>query len=135
MSSSYSELLRHPKWQRKRLEVMNAAGFRCEKCGDAETTLNVHHKKYRCGAKPWEYELHELECLCERCHQKEHGIKFETVDPLSYEQFSHHCPFHGGRSIDEHMDEFRLCRCFAPTKQVLRLQDNINVRLDYVRHE
>lgn len=73
MKKTYGELLRDPRWQRKRLEAMEAASFACEKCGDTEKTLNVHHVKYRKNAAPWEYELDELETLCEACHQAVHS--------------------------------------------------------------
>lgn len=72
--STYSELLRDPRWQRKRLEVMNRADFKCEGCGADDKTFNVHHRVYRKGAKPWEYEDDELVCLCERCHLQCHSI-------------------------------------------------------------
>lgn len=65
---SYSDLLRDPRWQRKRLEVMQRADFACEDCGDRDTTLNVHHTFYTKGAKPWEYDTASLRCLCENCH-------------------------------------------------------------------
>ncbi len=74
MSESYKALLRDPRWQRKRLEVMQRAHFRCERCGNPNLTLNVHHQVYRSGAKPWEYADQELECICEACHQLEHGL-------------------------------------------------------------
>lgn len=69
---SYSEQLKHPNWQRKRLEVMQGAGFSCENCGDTETMLNVHHRRYVKGRMVWEYELHELQCLCQPCHLQHH---------------------------------------------------------------
>lgn len=69
---TYWELLRHPKWQEKRLRIMERAGFRCESCFTNEVTLNVHHKFYRKNAAPWDYADHELLCLCETCHEKEH---------------------------------------------------------------
>lgn len=72
---SWSEQYKHPNWQRKRLEAMEAASFRCENCGDADTTLNVHHRHYVKGRKVWEYELHELSVLCEPCHETEHDNK------------------------------------------------------------
>ena len=65
---TYFEQLRHPNWQRKRLEVMQAADFRCELCDDADSTLNVHHKRYVKGRLAWEYENQELQCLCQPCH-------------------------------------------------------------------
>lgn len=85
---TYGELLRDPRWQRKRLEALQAADFACEKCGNKEKTLNVHHIQYRKNAAPWEYELNELESLCEDCHQAIHGYSkviatFCTVmDPI-----------------------------------------------------
>lgn len=69
---TYSEQLRHPNWQRKRLEVMEAAAFSCESCGDTETTLNVHHRRYVKGRMAWEYERSELQCLCQPCHAQHH---------------------------------------------------------------
>lgn len=65
----YSELLNHPKWQRKRLEIMQRDDFKCRLCGDDETTLHIHHKEYINGNKPWEYEESYLITLCEHCHR------------------------------------------------------------------
>jgi len=71
---TYSERLRDPRWQRRRLEIMQRAGFICEECvAQDHRTLNVHHKVYRRGAMPWEYTDDELECLCEDCHRKRHA--------------------------------------------------------------
>lgn len=75
--ASYSELLRHPKWQERRLRIMDAAGFKCQSCGTNEVTLNVHHLYYRRGAKPWEYPDTALVCLCEPCHKRRHEEKAE----------------------------------------------------------
>jgi hypothetical protein len=65
---NYYELLKHPKWQKKRLEVLEAANFECTSCGSKEKTLHVHHRYYEKGLKPWEYPDHSLLCLCEDCH-------------------------------------------------------------------
>lgn len=67
---SYSELLRDPRWQKKRLEVMERQGFECEECGAKHKTLNVHHAYYEKGCKPWEYPADSLHCLCEDCHER-----------------------------------------------------------------
>lgn len=75
---NYSDQLRDPRWQRRRLEIMSRANFACEQCGDTKTTLNVHHKLYRRGALPWEYTDVELVCWCDNCHEREHGI---ATDP------------------------------------------------------
>lgn len=68
--TSYSERLRDPRWQRKRLEVMESDGWACVRCGDTGSTLNVDHKLYLRGRNPWEYEDNELQTLCESCHLK-----------------------------------------------------------------
>lgn len=78
---SYSEQLRHPNWQRRRLEIMEASGFECENCGDKETTLNVHHRLYVKGRMVWDYDDQELACLCEPCHRQEHEHR-EFLDQL-----------------------------------------------------
>lgn len=69
--SDFFELYKRPEWQRKRLEVMEAARFECENCGEKERTLNVHHKFYVKGRKPWEYDDEDLTCLCEPCHKEQ----------------------------------------------------------------
>lgn len=66
--TSYSELLRDPRWQRKRLEAMNRADFGCQECGNRVATLNVHHRYYEKGRAPWEYPDDAFVCLCEICH-------------------------------------------------------------------
>lgn len=70
--TTYRELLLDPRWQRKRLEVLESAGWACETCGDTETTLHVHHMRYVKGRKPWEYERQELKSLCAYCHEEYH---------------------------------------------------------------
>lgn len=68
--SSYSEKLRHPLWQRKRLEVLNRDNFRCINCGEREKTLNVHHSYYVKGREVWDYPMFSLSTLCENCHSQ-----------------------------------------------------------------
>lgn len=89
MAVPYAELLRDPRWQRKRLEILNRSNFTCEDCGTAERTLNVHHVQYRKGAKPWEYEADELKSLCEKCHAWQHMFDHElavVVARMTYAQ-------------------------------------------------
>ena len=66
--STYWELLQHPEWQKKRLHILEAAGFKCSWCDDGQKTLHVHHTYYEKGLKPWEYPDESLHCLCEDCH-------------------------------------------------------------------
>jgi hypothetical protein len=68
MSNKYSELLTDPRWQKKRLEILERDKWTCQFCGDIETTLHVHHKEYLRGKKPWEYEDANFQTLCKNCH-------------------------------------------------------------------
>lgn len=63
---AYGQKLLSPKWQRKRLEIMNRDNFSCCLCGDKESTLNIHHLKY--SGEPWECPDDFLKTLCESCH-------------------------------------------------------------------
>jgi len=71
---SYYDQLRHPNWQKKRLTIMQMAGFECEDCGTKDKTLNVHHSYYEKDLAPWEYPDQSLHCLCEDCHKKAQDI-------------------------------------------------------------
>jgi hypothetical protein len=79
---TYWEKLRDPRWQKRRLEVMEVAGFRCVICSDDKTTLNVHHKLYRKGSAPWEYADSELMCVCETCHEELTNARAELDEIL-----------------------------------------------------
>ena len=73
MAKTYSEKLRDPRWQKKRLEIMQRDGWACRKCFSRTKTLNVHHYFYRRGLEPWEYGDDALLTVCEDCHAAEHG--------------------------------------------------------------
>lgn len=68
----YSEKLKDPRWQRKRLEIMSRDDFSCQLCGEAEKTLHVHHRKYLNGNDPWDYPSKLLITVCESCHTAIH---------------------------------------------------------------
>lgn len=67
--SIYAELLRDPRWQRMRLEVLNRDHWACRRCDDPFTTLHVHHTFYERGRMPWEYHPDSLLTLCKTCHE------------------------------------------------------------------
>ncbi len=83
MAKSYYEKLQDPRWQKKRLEVMEAAGFSCEWCQDEEGTLHVHHWYYARGADPWEYPSNQLTALCEDCHKQAHSLQAQLGKVLA----------------------------------------------------
>ena len=67
----YREKLLDGRWQRKRLKVMERAGFRCEWC-PTTSNLQVHHGCYSQleRREPWEYSDEILFCLCDKCHER-----------------------------------------------------------------
>jgi hypothetical protein len=65
---TYAEKLKDPRWQKKRLEIMSRDKFTCQRCKDATSTLNVHHRYYEKSAMPWEYPNDALVTYCQKCH-------------------------------------------------------------------
>lgn len=65
---TYAEKLKDPRWQKKRLEVLQSDNFTCRLCGDTETTLHVHHLLYPESRNPWDSSVDEMVTLCECCH-------------------------------------------------------------------
>jgi hypothetical protein len=76
MTSTYSEKLRDPRWQKKRLGILTRDDWTCQRCGDKETTLVVHHRYYnQRRTDPWDYPDGALITWCENCHQEEHDAQ------------------------------------------------------------
>lgn len=75
MAKTYYEKLRDPRWQRKRLEIMERDGFACRSCLSKTDTLNVHHGFYDRGVDPWDYPGESLITLCEQCHEDTESAK------------------------------------------------------------
>lgn len=69
----YSEKLKDPRWQKKRLEVLERDGFMCQMCACGEP-LQIHHIKYITGLEPWDYDPKFLVALCAWCHASVSGI-------------------------------------------------------------
>jgi len=70
-NKTYYEKLKDPRWQKKRLSILDLHDFQCSNCGDTKSTLHVHHKFYKKNYEPWDYTESELTCLCEQCHSDE----------------------------------------------------------------
>lgn len=77
MAKSYSEKLKDPKWQKKRLEILSRDNWACTSCGDKKSSLQVHHYEYR--RVPWTVKSDKLTTLCERCHEFIEKIKIKRV--------------------------------------------------------
>jgi len=44
--SKYFEKFKDPRWQKKRLEIMERDQWTCQDCGSTDRSLNVHHMRY-----------------------------------------------------------------------------------------
>lgn len=82
MGKTYSEKLKDPRWQKKRLEALSRDRWACSCCGDGTKTLHVHHTYYVSGREPWEYPSGALESLCETCHDEQPGYGSTIIDRL-----------------------------------------------------
>lgn len=71
MASLYAD----KKWAIFRERVIELDGGVCIVCGRRrpEVVLQVHHKQYISGRKPWQYDYSDCETLCRGCHAREHG--------------------------------------------------------------
>jgi hypothetical protein len=67
---TYSEKLRDPRWQKKRLETLERYEWHCSECDSQTKTLHVHHRYYISGRLPWEYPDFALVVLCAECHEE-----------------------------------------------------------------
>lgn len=69
----YSEKLKDPRWQKKRLEILERDKWTCQFCDDTETELQIHHLKY--FGEPWEAPPTDLITVCKCCHLIHEKVK------------------------------------------------------------
>jgi hypothetical protein len=85
---TYSDLLKDPIWQRRRLEILQRDDYTCQKCKNQRKQLHIHHRHYINGRKPWDYPDGLLVTLCISCHKEEEACAtdaksvFETLHML-----------------------------------------------------
>ena len=79
---TYSEKLKDPLWQRKRLEILNRDNFTCQYCGNDKDQLHVHHLCYDSSYNPWDVDDSALITVCETCHKIEHLKLTELEDQI-----------------------------------------------------
>lgn len=81
---TYGEKLKSPKWQKKRLEILERDKFTCTNCGSKEKQLHVHHKVYIFNNEPWDYKNEFYTTLCYDCHETEEQYKFFVNQNIRY---------------------------------------------------
>lgn len=80
--SAYADKLRDPRWQKKRLEILQRDNWMCFNCHDNTKTLHVHHIEYEGGAEPWDYPDDYYQTLCFDCHNRYESNKKEYESQL-----------------------------------------------------
>lgn len=73
----YEEKLKSEEWKRRREEILERDGHRCQWCG-RRGRLQVHHKRYDMTpdgkmVEPWDYPDSCFITLCDSCHRKWHA--------------------------------------------------------------
>jgi len=87
---NYSDKLRDPRWQAKRLLIYQRDNFTCQQCFNKKKTIVVHHFEYIKNADPWDYPDSYLVTLCVECHKKGteiFGKDLIKAKSLAYEIF------------------------------------------------
>lgn len=114
--SKHSSMLRDPRWQRKRLKIMERDNFSCIACGCKNITLTVHHKKY--AKTLWNVPNEDLQTLCENCHDAlgkhpKGGIwwtgSFDGAEGVGYTYIN--CPICGSKNTKEKGSYDRCMDC------------------------
>jgi len=78
--SEYTKKLQDPRWQKRRLEIMQRDNFQCQLCGDTDKMLQIHHVHY-CSNNPWEAENQHLLTVCKDCHEiEQEDIRLATSE-------------------------------------------------------
>ncbi len=72
--TTYSQKLKDPRWQKRRLKILDRDNWACQVCHDTEETLHVHHLWYEKG-EPWDSPDEALETLCANCHEDETALR------------------------------------------------------------
>jgi len=65
---TYADKLKDPRWQRKRLAIMERDNFTCRDCRATDKHLHVHHCFYEKGG-PWDTRDELLITVCDECHE------------------------------------------------------------------
>ena len=75
LKDAYYAMLTTEHWKAFRQNFIERKNYTCELCGKSKAdgaVLQLHHKCYRAGKRPWVYPDSDLQCLCIDCHRKVH---------------------------------------------------------------
>jgi len=125
---NYHRQMKHPLWQKKRLEVLELHNYTCQECGDKETELHVHHPFYKRGAMIWDYTKEELMCLCNKCHADTHELD------ESLNKYMKSCSLNAKFMLKGFFNGLHVIEEQKNTKDIVCLGLPINNNENYVTH-
>lgn len=84
--ASYREKFQDPRWFQFRAEALEYHNYTCRRCRryESQVILHVHHPAYRWNAEPWDYDVDEVQLLCEDCHARHHGHPAPSDDDVPF---------------------------------------------------
>lgn len=133
---SYASKLKSPKWQKKRLEILDRDSYKCRFCEDEESTLHVHHISYSNG-NPWDIDSNLLITLCESCHAEEtlniKRISSDFITMLKEKAFTSHEIFDLMvflHTTDDRIRWSRNVKFFDALEYFLRKESNYKLIID-----
>ena len=125
---TYAEKLKDQRWLQFRAAYIGRRsddhGTVCDECGEdtpLNTVFHVHHRIYRNGFEPWEYEDAELMLLCRRCHEFLHQTE-RRVRTLVTGLYPHECCEFNDLldELDAALKQGEIKRAFAHAKNSVR---------------
>lgn len=127
---NYSEKLLDPRWQKKRLKIMERDNFSCRTCLDDKLTLHIHHLSYK--ENPWDVKDDQLITLCVDCHSLEEHLKsYNTTKDCLFGKVNKRVSSYGKVSFAVQIiyNEFPQRKEFIV---FLKNKDNIFIQLEIV---
>jgi len=106
--SDYKNKLKDPRWQKKRLEILERDEWCCQVCYDGESTLHVHHKLYEKDKDPWDYDNDYLITLCDVCHENETD-DYHSINRYLIKQIRRHFLNKDIMKICNGIEDMKLC--------------------------
>ena len=67
--NSYGEYLKSDLWRKKRENILDILGRKCNRC-KTKYSLIIHHITYDSVGNE---KMEDVEVLCYKCHREEHG--------------------------------------------------------------
>jgi len=127
-SMPYREKLKDPRWQRKRLRIINRCEHKCEECGSSDS-LEVHHCYYRYGREVWQYPDRAFLALCRKCHELRGTAELDfrlfsqtlrTEELRGVQEMMSHCKYwFSAQSLQSLLESLKNARGYMPPERGL----------------